>query len=479
MPGRLKRTADQNASDVLVVGAGMAGLIAAVEAKAAGATVLVIDKLKSMAEEKVRPILPGGPGNDTARAGGGGIARFENTASVEEMLQKHMDQSWGRADPAIVRAYLERVAADCRWLRDDLKLPYNKRNRTVGLGPGLARFLVREAARRGVPMRFETKALKLLTDDAGKVVGVQARGAEGKVDYRAGSVVLATGGFQGNQEMLVKYVGPEIAYGTTLTGCPTNTGDGHLMAMALGAQMINLSACHIRTMDAINAWGPSREIENIYPRGIYLNMECQRFLDEGTADSDMIANAIVLQPGHKAMLIFDETARAAFPEEWKRYQDKEKTILHARSLDDLAAKIGVDAFYFGHAVSSFNNAVAEGRAHLLPVPKTKFAVKIEDPPYYAFYPVLPGLNHPLGGLKINPQCQILDMDNQPIPGLYGAGTIVNWAFGMPFKLGNATSYKGSYHAAMSSGLAAALTFGRIAGHEAAAEAAKKSAVGSS
>ncbi|MBI2934391.1 MAG: FAD-binding protein [Chloroflexi bacterium] len=460
-------------SDVLIIGGGMAGLVAAIETRSAGASVVLIDKLRSMAEEKVVPVLPGGPGNDTARAGGGGIARFENTASVGEMLKAHMDRSWGRADRELMGVYLERVAADCRWLRDELKMPYTDRNRVRGMGPGLARFLVREAAKRGVQMHFETRGLKLLTDGSDRVVGVRARGTNAKLDFHARAVILATGGFQGNQEMMVKYAGQEMTYGTTLTGCPTNTGDGHLMAMELGAQMINLNTCHVRTMDGLCAWGPSRELENIYPRGIYLNMECQRFVDEGTADSDTIANAIVFQPGHKAMLIFDETARAAFPDEWKRYRNKEKTIFSANTVDELAEKIGIEPFYLGHAVESFNQAVEEGRAASLVVPKTRHAVKIVDPPFYAFYPVLPGLNHPLGGLKVNTRCQVLDMENNPIAGLYAAGATVSWAFGKAYKAGNVMSYKGSYHAAMSSGLATALVFGRIAGHEAAAGAIEK------
>jgi succinate dehydrogenase/fumarate reductase flavoprotein subunit len=457
-------------ADVLIIGGGMAGLIAAIEASIAGVSVIVIDKLRSMAEEKVVPIKPGGPGNDTARAGGGGLARFENQAPIEEMIDRHMERSWGRADRELMRTYLERVAADCRWLRDELKMPYTKRNRVSGLGPGLARFLIREAKRRGVTSYFETKALSLITDSADRVIGVRTKGLTLKSEFQVGAVILATGSFQGNEEMLLKYTGPEMTYGTTLTGCPTNTGDGHLMAMELGAKMINLSVCHVRTMDGAYGWGPSRELENIYPRGIYLNMNCQRFVDEGTADSDTIGNAIVYQPHHKAALIFDEASRSSFPNEWKRIQNRGNIVTVAKALDELAGKIGLAASPFVMAMEEFNTAVSQGRTHLMPVPKTKHALKIEKPPFYAFYPVLPGLNQPLGGLKINPKCQVLNLEDRPIGGLYAAGGVVNWAFGRPYKLENVMSYKGSYHAGMSSGLAMALVFGRIAGQNAASDA---------
>ncbi|MBI4322396.1 MAG: FAD-binding protein [Chloroflexi bacterium] len=461
--------------EVLVIGAGMAGLVASLEAVAAGSRVTVIDKLRSMAEEKVVPVLPGGPGNDTAKSGGAGLGRFESQAPVEQQLEEHLERSWGQADPDLIRAYLERIVDDCRWLRDELRAPYVSATRIRGMGPGLCRFLIKEVSKRKVTLHFETRATELITDHRNAVVGAKASGPRGETEFYGGAVVLATGGFQGNQEMLVKYAGPEMAYGTVLTGCPTNTGDGHIMAVKLGAQMINVSACHVRTMDALHARGPSRAMENIYPRGIYLNMECRRFLDEGTADSDTIANAIVYQPGHKAALVFDEATRAAFPDEWKKYPNKEKTIQLARSLEHLAEKIGVDPRTFTATIKQFNLAVAQGEAHLLPVPKTRHATKIERPPFYAFYPVLPGLNHPLGGLKINAKCQVLNQDNGPIAGLYAAGVIANWAFGKQYRLGDVISFKGSYHAPMASGLATALTFGRIAGRNAALEALSRSA----
>jgi len=228
---------------------------------------------------------------------------------IDELLQRHMKKSWGRMDPNLIRTYLERVFDDCKWFRDDLGAPYEGGG-IKGRGPGLIAFLYDVAKQRGASIMFMTKAIRLLTDSKGRVTGVRARSSSGTVDFEAKAVVLATGSFQGNQEMMLKYVGPEITYGTVLTGSRANTGDGHLMALELGAQLVHLTVCHIRTTDKFFGVGPSRRLANIYPMGVYVNKRCQRFVDEGVSDSDTTANAIAYQPDAKAALIFDDKARA-------------------------------------------------------------------------------------------------------------------------------------------------------------------------
>jgi tricarballylate dehydrogenase len=316
---------------------------------------------------------------------------------------------------------------------------------------------------------FQTKGLRLLLE-RGAVRGARARKEQGEFDFRARAVILATGSFQGNQEMMIKYVGPEIAYLPLLIGSPHNTGDGLEMAMEAGAQLVNLTVCHIRTTDKFLSVGPSRHLMNIYPMGLYINQNCQRFVDEGTADSDTIANAIAYQPGAEAALIFDEKARAQYPDEFNSYPRRDEVISVADSLEELAVKINVSAEGMKKVVHEFNTAVRDGQAPSLPIPKTSRAYKLDRPPYYGFYPVLPGMNHPLGGLKIDTKTRVLDREGNPLPGLYAAGSIVNWAFGKVYEKAGIKTFKGSYHAGGSSGLATALVFGRMAGENAAKEA---------
>lgn len=480
--------------DIVIVGAGMAGLVSAIEAASAGAKVTVIDKLGPLPATDVRLIAPGKLGNDTARSMGGGLARFspEILASklgdsgthqgdyiqsnvdtysdpIRQLCARHMEKNWGKVDSDLIMTYLERIFADCKWFRDELRAPYQYRM-IKGGGPGLIAFLYKAAEARGIKIIFNTKATRLFIDDVGRVTGVQARSTKGLLDLTARALILATGSFGSNQEMMLKYVGPEITYNSILTGCPTNTGDGHLMALEIGAQLVNLSACHIRTTDKFLGVGPSRALPNIYPMGLYVNKRCQRFLDESIADSDTIGNAIAFQTGGVAALIFDKKAVDKYPNEYEMYPRREEVIQVASTIDELAAKIEVSAEGLNNLIKDFNNAVENGKALKLPVPKTEQAYRLDMPPFYGFYPVLPGLNHPLGGVKTNTRSQVLDRDGNPITGLYAAGSIQNWAFGKPYEIAGVTSYKGSYHAGASSGLGTALVFGRIAGRSAAEEA---------
>jgi tricarballylate dehydrogenase len=385
-------------------------------------------------------------------------------------------KGWGRVDLSLLRTYLERLTADCQWLRDDLKMPFMDRGPGFasamirGRGPGLIRYLYQVAEEKGIDVRFRTKALNLLTDDMGAITGVRIKNDKGITDLRSKTVILATGGFEGNHEMMLKYVGPEITYGTILTGCPTNTGDGHLMALEAGAQLSNMSTCHIRTTDKFFGQGPSRAMSLIYPLGIYLNRECQRFIDEGISDSDTIANSITIQPGNSAALIFDDKTRTKHADQYEAYPCWQEVIQVADSLDELAVKMEMSPSALNKAVSEFNAAVKDGQALTLPFPKTRNAYRIDTPPFYGFHPIIPGLNHPVGGLKISNAAQVLDRDGLPLSGLYAAGSIVNWCFGKSYSVGGVRSFMGSYHAGESGGLAIALVFGRIAGAEAAKEA---------
>ena len=132
--------------DIVVVGAGIAGLAAGVEAAGRGARVTILDKLPPLVEQG--PLGPGRPANDTARSGGGGLAHWSHQAPVEELLETHRVRSWGRVDARLIRAYLERVVADCLWLRDDLGMPFED-GIVSGRGRAICPFFYKVAEARG------------------------------------------------------------------------------------------------------------------------------------------------------------------------------------------------------------------------------------------------------------------------------------------------------------------------------------------
>lgn len=473
-------------ADVVIIGAGLAGLVAGIEARSHDTSVLLLDKLPPPNAWNAVSLLPGGIGNDTFRSNGGGLARYAadvlvehlrdgsggaegDGTSVDVLLQRHRELGWGAVNTDLLRTYLTRVFEDCCWLRDEVGLPYDETGRTVkGRGIGLLRFLHEAASSRGVQMLFNTRVDQLLKDETGCVHALRATRDGESFEIEASAIILATGGFQGNGEMLMEHVEPTVATNVQTVGSPDNTGDGHLMAKALGARMRHLGVVHIRTTDKFFGQGPSRFLAHIYPMGVYFNERYERFVDEGVADSDTIANAIAYQPGSKAGLIFDDKARARYPKEYERYPRREQLIKVAGSLDELAARLHLEAAPLKKMISEFNASLRDGKISGPNVPKTASACPIDTPPFYGFYPVRPALNHTLGGLDVNSSdCRVLDEAGQPIPGLYAAGTVVNWAFGKPYKVGAVTTYRGSYHAGASSGAGIALVLGRLAGRAAA------------
>ncbi len=480
--------------DLVIVGAGLAGLVAGMEARSRQATALVLDKLPPPEEWNAVTQLPGGVGNDTFRAGGGGLARFSAKIlaehlehgleeilaghdPVEILLRRHKKLGWDAVDTDLLRRYFGHIFTDCCWLRDELGLPYNGRS-VQGRGIQLFRFLYQAARSRGVEMMFNSKAERLLVDEAGRIYGVRATRDGESFDIEGSAVILATGGFQGDREMLAKHVDPNIAHRIQTVGSPDNTGDGHLMAQALGAQLRHLGVCHVRTTDIFFGQGPSRHMLHIYRMGVYFNDRFERFVDEGAADSDTIANAIARQPGNQAGLVFDEKARVKYPREYEGYPRRDQVIKVAGSIEKLATKMQVSPESLTGLIEAFNASVQDGKASGPNLPKTSSAYKIDTPPFYGFYPVRPALNHTLGGLVVNADCQVLNAEGTPIAGLYAAGTVMNWAFGKAYEVNGVTSYLGSYHAGASSGAGIALVFGRLAGKHA-AEASKVRSVGAS
>ena len=375
----------------------------------------------------------------------------------------------------LLRTYCERIFDDCCWLRDDIRLPYDGTGRTTaGLGIGLYKWLHKTASERGVRMLFSTRAESLVIDGAGAVTGLRASRNGETFVIEAGGVILATGGFQGDREMLVNHAGRLVGEDVIMVGSPDNTGDGHRMALEAGADMRHLDVCHVRTTDLYFGQGPSRYLLHIYPMGIYFNRNFERFIDEGVADSDTIANAIALQPGSSAGLIFDDKARQRYPEEYARYPRREQLIVTAGSIAELAEKMYIAPEGLSRLVETFNASVENGRASGPNIAKTHAVVRLDTPPYHGFHPVRPAVNHTLGGAVVDGEsCQVVDKKGQLIAGLYAAGTLVNWAYGRPYQVNGVTSFKGSYHAGATSGAGIALVSGRLAAQSALKNLTKK------
>lgn len=451
--------------DVLVVGSGLAGMSAALSARESGLNVTLIDKAP-----------------ETSRGGNtrfsGGALRCPTVQTPPAKLMEELDQiTKGRADKALARVLYDNAEVDVRWLiahgaplvdpsveRPDLrggKMSFHVR----GNGYGLVESLYPCLAAHGVQCRFETKAAELLTDAQGRVRGVRVKSRNGVADLFARAVVLATGGFQANTEMRVRYLGREGG-SLIVRGSRYNTGDGLCMAMALGGQSTgDWGGFHSAVMDARSEPVEAGETNiNSYPYTLMVNRDGQRFVDEGADFFDVTyvkyGKAILMQPGAIAYCLFD--AKLA-ERELVYCLHREFEPIHASTLARLAQNLGIAAGPLQATVDAYNAAIqpgefdperrdGKGTQGLFP-PKSNWALPLDTPPYFAF-PVTGGITFTLGGVRVDERSRLIDTEGRAIPGLYAAGELIGGLF--------YDNYPGG------ASLLRSLVFGRLAGKEAAA-----------
>ena len=341
----------------------------------------------------------------------------------------------------------------------------------VGGGPGLIDMEYASAAKAGIEVRFESKVMRLVTDERGRVTGVVVRSLGGTETIEARAVVLASGGFEANLEMRTRYLGPNWDL-ARVRGTPYNTGDGIRMALEIGAQPWgHWSGCHSVQWDYNAPWHGDRKVgdnfqKHSYPLGLIVNIRGQRFVDEGADFRNYTyvkyGRAVIEQPRRAAFQIFDQKVVDMLREE---YRIREVTKAEDMTLEGLAKKLEIDVAGFVDTVTRFNAAVqpgtfnpaikdGKGTRGITP-PKSNWAQPLDTPPYVG-YAVTTGITFTFGGLRITGDAQVIDLEHRPIPGLYAAGELVGGLFYQ--------NYPGG------SGLMAGSVFGRIAGRAAARSA---------
>ncbi|MFQ6398063.1 FAD-dependent tricarballylate dehydrogenase TcuA [Nocardia sp. KC 131] len=487
-----------NAKRVIVVGAGNAALCAALSAREQGAEVLVLERAGRTLRggntaftagamrvayngvDDLRRLIPDLTDEEVATTDFGSY-------STEDFLDDLARVTEYRTDPELSSVLVENSYPTLLWMREKgvRFIPIYGRQAfkvegrfkfwgglTVevnGGGPGLVDYLVKSAEREGVEIEYDSHVTTLLTDDTG-VTGVVVKHNGQTREQRADAVILASGGFQANAEWRTRYLGQSWDL-AKVRGTMYNTGDGHRMAMEIGASPTgNWSGCHAVGWER-NApeFGDLAIGDNFqkhsYPFGIMINADGRRFLDEG-ADFRNYTYAkygrrILEQPGQMAWQIFDQKVTHLLRDE---YRIRQVTKVTASTLEALATKLeGVDPQGFLDEIRAYNAAVdtntpfdpnvKDGRGTTgLAVRKTNWANTLDDGPFEA-YQVTCGITFTFGGLRINNDAQVIDSNQVPIPGLFAAGEIVGGIFYF--------NYPGG------SGLTNGSVFGRIAGQQAA------------
>jgi tricarballylate dehydrogenase len=490
--------------DVVVVGAGNAGLCAALAASEGGARVLVLEaapeserggnsrftagamRVAYRGVEDLRELMPDLSESEIARTDFGAYTEGDFLDDLGRVTEY-------RSDPELSELLVKRSFETLRWMRskgvrfapmygrqafksgDRMRFWGGLTVEAWGGGPALIDSLVRAAERSGVAIWYGARALRLVAADAG-VQGVELRRNGITVRVPASAVVLASGGFEANAEWRTRYLGPgwDLA---RVRGTRFNTGGGIAMALDIGASPCgNWSGCHAVGWDRNAPEFGDLEVgdgfqKHSYPFGIMVNASGKRFIDEGADFRNYTyakyGRAILAQPQQFAWQIFDAKVTHLLRDE---YRIRRVTKVRADTLEALAAKLDdVDAAAFVREVAAYNAAVRQDiafdptvrdgrRTEGLAIDKSNWANTIDTPPFEA-YAVTCGITFTFGGLRIDAHAAVQSVDGRPIAGLFAAGELVGGLFYF--------NYPGG------SGLTSGAVFGRIAGTSAAQIAAQQ------
>jgi len=480
--------------DVIVVGAGNAAFCAALAAQEQGAKVLMLEaapedeaggnsrftagsiRVVYNGVEDIKTLIPDLTPKEIEETDFG-------TYTAEQFFDDMANVTQNRANPDLVELLVTRSFDTLNWMREKgvRFIPIYGRQafkidgkfkfwggltvEAVGGGPGLVKMLTEAAKKRGIEIRYATRALSLIYD-GDRVLGVKAR-HDGKVsEIRGKCVVLASGGFQANPEWRTRYLGPgwDLA---KVRGTRYSAGDGIRMALEIGASPCgNWSGCHAVgwEMNAPEfgdlAVGDQFQ-KHSYPFAIMVNATGKRFVDEGADFRNYTyakyGRVILEQPGQFAWQIFDQKVKHLQRDEYRIRQITKRT---ANTIEELAKQLdGVNAEQFVKTIAEWNKAVRTDipfnpnvkdgrRTEGLAINKSNWANTFDTPPYEA-YAVTCGITFTFGGLRINTDAEVLNTDYQPIRGLYAAGELVGGIFYF--------NYPGG------SGLCSGAVFGKIAG----------------
>lgn len=443
-------------ADVVVAGSGIAGMSAAVAAANEGAQVIVLEKLA----------YPGGSailsGGNMHGVGGAFEGEAGGEGDVDGLYTYWMQRANNNADPEMVRFMAENIAGTIDWLMEQ-GMTFGEPHKTMGLydmpiclqvseAGGLITPLYEKAQALGVQFLFETPAESLLTDDSGRVVGIQASDENGTVLVHADSVVLATGGFNANEEMKAQYEPLVAQSGAMQAGCPGNTGDGIRMGMEAGADTVfkpQTTGVNLQAVPGISFNSPVKNLA--YQTVLGVTDEGVRYSNE--AEDYSLQQRHMIESGRTLFYrIFDASTAEPVQEMLDSAVELGKGY-RADTLEELAAAMGVDADVLLETVSRYNTLCAGGEDTDFGKPASAM-LPVEQAPYYAIMAV-PACSGSVGGLKINLDAQVLTPEGEAIPGLFAAGEVCNGDFfGDDYPVSGSVDF--------------GATFGRIAGTNAAA-----------
>lgn len=458
---------DHEKPDVTVVGAGMGGLVAAVQASECGGSVVVYEK---------------GP-----RAGGsmylssGTIWTYDSYETANERIPD--------GNPQLQKTIIDSFIESIEWLR---KLGIRIKGPELGM-PGWERNInpadftsdmTSILEENGSTIHLRSPVSDILTDKNGNVTGVSGYNNEGKpFESRSNSVILATGGFQGNEEMINRHITNRPEH-LRLRSNPWSTGDGMILAKEIGAKttngMGNFYGHNLLARPAEFSSFEFREASQYYgPMTIAIDKSGRRYTDESDPPNDeTLAQDTAKYADGRGFFIFDKEVYDKEYRESKTVGDIVRTardyqglVCEAESLCQLESKLnswGVNGSRAIRTIDQYNDAITSGSFENLDHPRTNYRFSIENPPFYAVG-IQPGITFTMGGLAVTEEmrvlrrsttCSFLDLDYVPENGESLFRDAFDSLFAVGVDVGNVNNYN------YMGGLSQSLVTGRIAGKQA-------------
>ena len=463
-------------ADVVIVGAGGAGMTAALTATSEGKSVVIVESQPVVGGNSVRATGGMNAGktvyqDENEFAEGAGVEKTLKTAAEKyadnetiTALAKTVSEQWaayqadpkgyfdsvelmeldtmiggkGVNDPALVETLCSNSADAIDWLGEQgitlnsvssaggasvkrIHRPVNEEGKVVSVGAYMVPLLEEDCQKAGVQMMLNTTATEILTDDNGAAVGIKATGASGEtITINAKAVILTSGGFGANMDMVVEYK-PELK-GFMTTNAPGILGQGIKMAQAIGADTVDMDQIQIHP--TVQYDSASLITEGLRGDGaVLINSEGKRFIDE-VGTRDVVSAAEIAQPGSYSWLIIDQ--KMVDDSSVIQGYIKKGYTFEGKTYEELAEQIGVDGAALAETMNTWNGYVEAKNDP--DFGRTSFANKLDTAPYYAIK-VTAGVHHTMGGLKINTNTEVLNENGEVIPGLFAAGEVTGGVHG--------------------------------------------------
>jgi fumarate reductase flavoprotein subunit len=455
-------------ADLIIVGGGGAGMAAALTAAEKGLTkIIVLEKA-------------GSPGGNSAMAHDLFAAespvqrRMGTDARKDDFFQLAMKWShWSKVNPRLIRAFIDKSGDTIRWLEEkgirfELGQYYINQSPRVrhcieGKGVELMRTLTKLCKEMGVEVLTHTRAFKLIREEKGNVTGVVAQTKEREIIIHGKCVIVTTGGYGNNKELLQKYCAYYNPETVTNDGVPGNVGDGISMATEIGATTAGLGHIMFRGPVAyssrpvllmLNDGSIRVGLGSLLwePQTLWVNKRGRRFIDEGhNLASFASSNTVAQQPDCIMYSLFDDVTRQSMEEQGlirtgayggesaarskrpfagmplpgleKELHIKagtDNTMKISDSLEQIAAWMGAGADILKSTVEEYNSSCDAGHDSIF-CKDRRFLLPIRKAPFYAIKGYA-SICDAIGGIKINDCMEALDSEDEAIPGFYAAGS---------------------------------------------------------